>query len=120
MSNYEFEKILLLNFDCTYLMDCFYCFHYLDSRRKTPVSIARFESGQETARQRSLPGERRPGPASWPAQLRLRSEAESVRQSVQPRPDPNGSLALSVAHWPRHHHRDGLIAEMITVTAACQ
>ena len=58
----------------------------------------------------------RPGPASWPAQLRLRSEAESVRQSVQPRPDPNGSLALSVAHWPRHHHRDGLIAEMITVT----
>ena len=65
-------------------------------------------------------GERRPGPASWPAQLRLRSEAESVRQSVQPRPDPNGSLALSVAHWPRHHHRDGLIAEMITVTAACQ
>ena len=67
-------------------------------------------------------GERRPGPASWPAQLRLRSEAESVRQLVQPRPDPNGSLALSVAHWPRHHHRrrDGLIAEMITVTAACQ
>ena len=65
----------------------------------------------------------RGGPARPHGRRSSGSEAESVRQSVQPRPDPNGSLALSVAHWPRHHHWHGLPrTEMITVTvtAACQ
>ena len=65
----------------------------------------------------------RAGPARPHDRRSSGSEAESVRQSVQPRPDPNGSLALSVAHWPRHHHWHGLprtVTEMITVTAARQ
>ena len=122
VSNYEFEKLLLLNFDCTYLMDCFYCFHDLDSRRKTPVRIAkiRIRAGN---RPLTVAAAARGGPARPHGRRSSGSEAESVRQSVQPRPDPNGSLALSVAHWPLHHWYHGLpVTEMITVTvtAACQ
>ena len=112
VSNHESKNFLLLNFDCTYLMDCFAAFTTLiASGRIVPVEPnlnARAGNRPSTVAAAAGPslGEA-VGPERRPSGCRRSSgsQGESLRQSVQSRPGPNGSLSLISDHHDEYRNR---------------
>jgi hypothetical protein len=97
VSNYEFEKLLLLNFDCTCLMGCFYCFHDLDSRRKTPVRIAkiRIRAGNRPLTVAAAGEAARPGLMAGAAQAPRQSQSGSQCSRGQTQTEVSRSVSLT-------------------------
>jgi hypothetical protein len=97
---------------------------------RLPCASPKFESGQETARQRSRPRREAPGPASWPAQLRLRGRVSQAVSAAAARPKRQSraqcrslAAASSLAHArfasDRNDHRDSRVPVSHAAAAAC-